>query len=174
MLLTGSYFQASTLRALATIAFVVSAGVVSPPSAAAQPVGFPDLTRFTDAAPGHFIRPFSYAERWANGYLFFTTPDGISCAIGGSSWCTGEFPGRPDNPGACDSVQRDGDAASQPFAFGSNDRQCVHAADAMLAPGQKVTNTAFGTTCVVGEGRLTACIQGDHGFVLQPSGSWVF
>lgn len=172
--MSGNHLRMAALQALATTAFVASAGVVSLPSAAAQPIGFPDLTRFTDADPGHYTRPFSYAERWANGYLFFTTPDGINCAIGGSSWCTGEFPGRPDNPGACDSVQRDGDAATQPFAFGSNDGQCVPTTDALLGSGQKLTNTAFGTTCVVGEGRLIACIQNDHGFVLQPSGSWVF
>jgi hypothetical protein len=164
----------TTLRVLAAVAFVAAAGAASPPRATAQPDGFPDLNRFTAADPAHYTRPFSYAERWANGYLFFRTPDGISCAIGGSSWCTGDFAGRPDNPGACDSVQRDGDAAAQPFAFGSNDGPCVPTADAVLSAGQKVTNTAFGTTCVVGEGLLTACIQNDHGFVLQPSGSWVF
>lgn len=172
--MNSNYLRALSLRLFAFIAFVASAAVVSLPTAAAQPAGFPDLARFTAADPGDYTRPFSYAERWANGYLFFTTPDGINCAIGGSSWCTGEFPDRPANPGACDSVQRDGGAATQPFAFGSNDGQCVPTTDALLASGQKVTNTAFGITCVVGEGRLTACIQSDHGFVLQPSGSWVF
>jgi hypothetical protein len=29
-------------------------------------------------------------------------------------------------------------------------------------------------TCVVGADGLTACIDGDHGVVLQPSGSWTF
>lgn len=163
-----------TLRALAAIAFVAAAGVVPLPTAAAQPAGFPDLTRFADANPGDYTRPFSYAERWANGSLFFTTPDGINYAIGGSSWCTGNFPGRPNTPGVCDSVQRNGDAATAPFDFGSNDGQCVPTTDALLASGQKLTNTALGITCVVGEGRLSACIQDEHGFVLQPSGSWVF
>jgi hypothetical protein len=172
--LSGNHLRMVTLRVLAAIAFVTSAGVASLPAATAQPAGFPDLNRFTETDPGHYLRPFSYAERWANGYLFFTSPDGVSCAIGGSSWCTGDFPGRPDNPGACYSVQRDGDAATQPFAFGSNDGPCVPTADKVLGAGQKVTNTAVGATCVVGEGRLTACTQNDHGFVLQPSGSWVF
>lgn len=168
-----NHLRTGALRALAAIAFLASAGVASQPSAVAQPIGFPDLTRFTDVDAGHYTRPFSYAERWSNGYLFFTTPDGINCAISGSSWCTGEFPGRPDNPGACDSVQSGADA-TQPFAFGSNDGHCVPTTDALLTSGQKLTNTAFGITCVVGEGRLTACIQNDHGFVLHPSGSWVF
>jgi hypothetical protein len=172
--LENNHFRTGALRALVAIAFLASAGVVSQPLASAQPIGFPDLTRFTDADAGHYTRPFSYAERWSSGYLFFTTPDGINCAIGGSSWCTGDFPGRPDDPGACDSVQRDGDAATRSFAFGSNYGHCIPTTDALLASGQKLTNAAFGTTCVVGEGRLTACIQNDHGFVLQPSGSWVF
>lgn len=164
-----------TLRSLKTIvAMVVLGGTTLIPQATAQPAAFPDLSQFTDADSGQYVRPFSYAERWANGYLFFKTPDGISCAIGGSSWCTGEFPGRPARHGGCDSVQHDGVDSSQAFAFASNDSACLPTTDAILGVGQKLTNTTFGITCVVGEGRLTACIQKEHGFVLHPSGSWVF
>jgi hypothetical protein len=73
-------------------------------------------------------------------------------------------------------VQSDGGDATRPFVFGSNEGPCVPSVDPVLGAGQKVTNTALGITCVVGEDSLTACIdtRTDHGFVLQPSGSWVF
>jgi hypothetical protein len=70
----------------------LASGAASPPANAA-PDGFPDLTGFTQVDVAAYVHPFSYAERWANGYVFFRTPDGMSCAIGGSSWCTGTFPG---------------------------------------------------------------------------------
>jgi len=166
----------SVLLAMVTTigAWASLAGTTPIPQATAQPAAFPDLSQFTAADAGRYVRPFSYAERWANGYLFFKTPDGISCAVGGSLWCTGEFPGRPAGRGGCDSVRHDGGGSPQPFAFASNDTACVPTTDAVLGVGQKLTNVVFGITCVVGEGRLTACIQNDHGFVLQPSGSWVF
>lgn len=147
----------------------------SSPQAGAQPPAFPDLAKFADADPTLFVRPFSYAERWANGYLFFRTPDGISCAIGGSSWCTGRFPGDADQPSGCSSVSQSGDAAT-PFELKSVADGCATTTDTVLNTGQKLTNATFGISCVVGESRLTACIgaHGEHGFVLQPSGSWVF
>jgi hypothetical protein len=145
------------------------------PQAGAQPPAFPDLAKFADADPALFIRPFSYAERWANGYLFFRTPDGISCAIGGSSWCIGQFPGAADQSSRCSSVSQGGDTAT-PFELKSVADECAATTDTVLNIGQKLTNATFGISCAVGEDRLTACIgpHGDHGFVLQPSGSWVF
>ena len=144
--------------------------------AAADPPGFPDLDQFTATDPGQFIRPFSRAERWANGYLFFRTTDGISCAIGGSSWCTGDFPGRSDQPGTCDDVQNGGGDVTRPFVLGSKDGACVPGSDPILSAGQKVTNAAFEITCVAGQDGLTACTdtRNGHGFVLQRSGGWVF
>jgi hypothetical protein len=43
-----------------------------------------------------------------------------------------------------------------------------------LAAGKKFVGK--NGTCAVGDGGLVACIDADnkHGFVLQPSGSWVF
>jgi hypothetical protein len=40
--------------------------------------------------------------------------------------------------------------------------------------GQQISSSNI--TCVVGADRLTACINrvDNHGFVLQPSGSWTF
>lgn len=142
-----------------------------PSVAEAQPIGFPPLDQFADANPADYVRPFSYPERWANGYLFFTTPDGISCATGGSTWCTGPLPG---TAAPCASVSQDGPNTG--WTIRTTREPCVSAADPILAPGQKLTNPASGVTCAVGADRLVACITGDntHGFVLQPSGSRTF
>ncbi|WP_029110123.1 hypothetical protein [Mycobacterium sp. URHD0025] len=145
------------------------------PDAHAQPPGFPDLSQFTEVDAAQFSRPFSYAERWANVYSFFRTPDGVNCAIGPGSWCTGNIPGLPSSQSdACASVHQTGD--NQQFTFSTDDITCESTKDKLLNPGQKLTDSLTGTTCVVGQGRFTACInpQSDHGFVLQPSGSWVF
>jgi len=64
----------------------------------------------------------------------------------------------------------------EPFAFGGSDQPCLPTNDALLSVGQKLIDDAHGITCVVGVANLTACINTttNHGFVLQPSGSWTF
>jgi hypothetical protein len=146
------------------------------PAANAAPDGFPDLDGFAPVDAAAFTRPFSYAERWTSGYVFFRTPDGISCAIGGSSWCTGALPGLPaDQQSLCASVRQGADG-SAPFRLGQSDQPCVPTADNVLNPGQKLINNTYEITCAVGEDNLTACIdtRNDHGFVVKPSGSWTF
>lgn len=144
------------------------------PAAHAEPAGFPDLTGFAEAPPNlHFSRP----ERWANGYAFFRTPDGLNCMAGSLVRCSGSLPGlSPTEYGTCAAVLQTNDAAhrGEPFEF-KRESDCESAPDQLLDVGQKVTFTAASTTtCVVGRDRLTACIKDGHGFVLQPSGSWVF
>jgi len=146
------------------------------PSAYATPDGFPDPNGFAPVDATAFVRPFSYAERWASGYVFFRTPDGISCAIGGSSWCTGAFPGlSAEQQSPCASVRQGADG-SAPFRLESSDQPCVQTNDKVLEPGQKLTNTIYEITCMVGDGNLTACVdtRNNHGFIFQPSGSWTF
>jgi hypothetical protein len=144
------------------------------PAARGQPPGFPDLNAFTEAPSGlNFSRP----ERWANGFAFFRTPDGIRCMVGSITRCSGELPGLPAHYGPCAAVLQTYEEAtrSEPFRFENSDDQCAPSPDQLLDLGQKLTlTTNFVTTCVVGAGRVTACIQNDHGFVLQPSGSWTF
>jgi len=151
-------------------------GVLTARPAAADPPGFPDLTQFADVDAARFVRPDSHAERWENGYLFFRTANGVSCAIGGSSWCTGDFPGRSHRSGSCDNVQNDGGDATRPFVFGTSDAVCLSSLDPILEQGQKVANAVFGITCLAGRDGLTACMdrRNQHGFVLEPAGSWVF
>jgi hypothetical protein len=158
----------------AAVATLMSVTTVAPAHAA--PPGFPDLSRFTQGDSTPFVRPVAYDQRWTSGYVFFRTPDRISCAIGASSWCTGPIPGlRADQQSTCPSVTQ-GVGPKEPFAFGRSDQSCVPTSDAILEPGRKLINDAYGVTCAVGDGQLTACVDAwtNHGFVLQPSGSWVF
>lgn len=162
----------SARRFLVALALPVGLTCVSPTTASAVPPGFPDLNHFIEApAADHFTRP---GKMW-NGYAFFRTPSGISCAIGDGNWCYGDLPGlAPDQKSMCTAITRGN--PSEPFRFKTSDKPCVPASDNVLNPGEKLTFEAYGTTCVVGEGNLTACIDNwhNHGFVLQPSGSWAF
>jgi hypothetical protein len=164
------------LRLLTAVTVTGGVALVSAaPAAQAQPPNFPDLNAFTEApADLHFSRP----ERWASGYAFFRTPDGLNCMMGSVTRCTGPLPGLPpEEYGACSIVHGPYQQATRsiPFIFETASEDCGPSTDDPLGVGQKLTFTAnYTTTCVVGEGRLTACIQNDHGFVLQPSGSWVF
>jgi len=168
---------AHLLLRLLTVATVTAGVALVPtaPTAQAQPPNFPDLNAFTDAPDNlHFSRPV----RWASGYAFFRTPDGINCMMGSVTRCTGPLPGLPPGEyGACAIVLQtyEEETRSLPFRFEAASDDCGPTTDDPLGVGQKLTfTTNYTTTCVVGEGRLTACIQNDHGFVLQPSGSWVF
>ncbi|MUL68268.1 hypothetical protein BOO86_27615 [Mycobacterium sp. CBMA 234] len=153
------------------VAGLLTATTLAPPSAA-QPQQFPDLNAFAEApSPSQYSRP----DKWANGYMFFSTPDGVNCMIGATRTCYGNLPGlTPDQLSACSSVKQDDSSA--PFRFNRSDQPCAPVTDAPLKSGYKLTFDARGTTCVVGQDRLTACIDSwhNHGFVLQPSGSWTF
>lgn len=143
------------------------------PSAAAQPTDFPNLDEFVEVDSAHFSRPFSYAERWANVYTFFRTPDGISCEIGPSSRCTGRLPGT--NQVGCSIVHQPYSADTElAFVLKHEDAPCEQTTDPVLGVGQKITDPLTGISCMVGADRLTACIRNDHGFLLTSSGSGVF
>lgn len=129
------------------------------------------------------------------GYLVrFTTPDGSTrCSIlnGLSASCVGNIVGMsnsaPDyardhdtfagnGSGSCPGVLFDASDPQKPqYAFRKNGGGCPPFADTKtLGAGQKLVKHQM--RCVVGEGNLTACINTatNHGFVLQPSGSWTF
>lgn len=148
--------------------------VAGPPVAAAEPAGFPDLAAFTEVPSGP---QFSRADKWANGYAFFRTPDGLNCMAGSLVRCSGALPGLPAGDyGDCAAVVQTHAAAvgGEPFRL-ERASDCTPEPDTLLDVGQKLTATTnYTTTCVVGRDRLTACIKDGHGFVLQPSGSWVF
>ncbi|KAA0096855.1 hypothetical protein CIW49_19615 [Mycolicibacterium sp. P1-18] len=152
-------------------------GLVSIPGAPevhAEPPGFPDLAAFTEAP---LSVDYSRPDKSANGYSFFRTPDGLNCMAGSLVRCSGSLPGLPTAQfGDCASVRQSHEQAEDggPFAF-AKDSTCRDEPDQLLDVGQKLTLVSnYTTTCVVGANRLTACIRAGHGFVLQPSGSWVF
>lgn len=165
-------FLASTTSSLVAAA----TGLTSTAIATAAPPGFPDIASFTQVNPAPFARPLTRDQRWEVGYLFFRTPDGMNCAIGPTSWCSGAVPGLPaQKQSVCPSVHQ-GASPAESFAFGQSDQPCIQTNDAMLNIGQKLTDDAHEVTCVVGTDSLTACINTatNHGFVLRPSGSWTF
>ncbi|MET0474979.1 MAG: hypothetical protein ABW001_10105 [Mycobacterium sp.] len=164
------------LRSLSVLTVAVGFALIPPiPSAQSQPPGFPDLGTFTEAPAGV---DFSHPEKSADGYAFFRTPDGLHCMVGSLVRCSGDLPGLPAGEfGACAVVVQTHSAAvrGEPFRFQTTADGCQPSAYQLLAVGQKATFTTTPvTTCIVGAERLTACTNGDHGFVLQPSGSWVF
>ncbi|OHV04058.1 hypothetical protein [Mycobacterium talmoniae] len=185
-----------TAKFVAAVAVVLGALVTAPPATAA-PAGFPDVDAFTSVDPqGHF----GYLQGGVTGgngpmetVLRFATSDGVLCmwnyfpkAMENDTFawsgitCSGNIPGIPD------SVPDNGGAGcarvyplpvSSQFVFDRHWGQCppfpsplVPALDA----GQKLESG--NATCVVGANQLIACIDParNQGFVLQPSGSWVF
>lgn len=168
--MSGTWMKSAAVTALAVGMCAFSGG----PTAAAAPPGFPDLDAFTDA-PAHLT--YSRPDKSANGFSFFRTPDGLSCMVGSLIRCSGSLPGVPvAEYGDCAAVYQTYEAASrsEPFRL-ERAGECQRATDELLDVGQKLTfDTGYSTTCVVGRDQLTACISNDHGFVLKPSGTWVF
>lgn len=157
------------------------------PTAAAAPAGFPDVNAFSPVDPtSHTVgNPRSTT-------VGFTAPSGVVCTWGFSTdpnahdavECGGTVPGIPDSAPdggstGCAQVKVDGYPAqrSGPYVIYRHGGPCPSSFSSLILPlnvGQKLTATNI--TCVVGAGDLTACIDSgdDHGFVLQPSGSWAF
>jgi predicted small integral membrane protein len=156
--------------------------------ATAQPKkDFPDLSAFATVD----WQQFDSGGSPARGYLVrFSTPDGTTrCSIlnGLTASCVGNIAGIPDpapdysrdkdtfggnDSGSCAGVLFGGDSQ---YSFRRNGGGCPPFADAKtLQAGQKLVK--YQITCAVGDGNLTACINTatNHGFVLQPSGSWTF
>ena len=150
------------------------AGLNSPPATGAPP-GFPDVNAFNpvDAKTYTISKPDST-------FIGFVTTRGVSCTWGYSSdpnahgpvECSGNILGIPDT--APDGGTTGCAAASANAPITRHGGACAPFSSSLttLNGGQKLT--AVNVTCVVGADGLTACIDGDHGIVLQPSGSWTF
>jgi hypothetical protein len=153
-------------------AAIVLAGATAP-TAAALPPGFPDLDAFTAVDPAPYVQHGLKASR-----IGFTTPT-LTC-----TWdyrpdhndhvvpgCSGTIVGLPaeapqsEMEGSCDGIGS---------SFGRGRGACPPPSGyPRLAPGHKLT--AVNTTCAVTDDGV-ACIDPivNHGFDVQPSGSWVF
>lgn len=150
--------------------------------ASAEPPGFPDLNGFSEAPAA------SYTMGWDRGSktIGFSTANGVDCNFGAPKnpngdnqeiSCWGPLPGLQDVP------VHGGD--SGPCDFGTvNQRGIAHTKGACkdASPGRKILNpgqkVSYGNvTCAAGDDGLIACIERvspERGFVLQPSGSFVF
>ena len=163
------------LPKVVVVAFAVTGLVAIPgaPEVRADRPGFPDLASFAEAPSSvDYSRP----DKWANGFSFFRTPDGLNCMAGSLVRCSGPLPGLPPAEyGDCAAVHQTYEDAEdgRPFTFSGS--ECREEPNQLLDVGQKLTLYGnFTTTCVVGPDRLTACIRSGHGFVLKPDRSWAF
>lgn len=175
-------------RIVVALSTLLAAAILGIPTACAQPHGFPDLSKFTEIAPDN---PVFLTNRVGGYTATFTTPDGLLCyASNGNQSCEsdklGVMPGFPSDARHLDTAPCG--PASERVVSADNGSEFVYthncedtAAFPPLRPGQKATVgtpsepiTTGKVTCVVGDNRLTACTNGTHGFVIQPSGSWTF
>jgi hypothetical protein len=172
-----------TMRAVACAAVLFVAAVA--PIAFAQPPGFPDLSGFADVTSS-YRTPGGHGPPGVN----FSTADGVNCGFGVPAQvtpdsqfvqCFGTLPGIQNLPiTSGSSTQGDCDLGEaqvgESGVIGHYKGRCpAPGGNRILNPGQKVF---YGNiTCGVAPGGVTACLDtanGEHGFVLQPSGSWTF
>lgn len=184
-------------------AVTVAAGLVISPSApratAQPPPRFPDLDSFTAVPPDDYVVTYLRGRRT----LIFATPHNVLCSFEapvepipkGASHihCDGDLPGlvkdqpASDRGGAAKScgVGTVDFSPSGSYEFLPYNRKCgdgsFHPDDFPYWSGRPLDvgqKTSYGgVTCAVGPDQFLACldtIEGDHGFVLQPSGSWTF
>lgn len=150
-------------------------GPIGLPSGAAAPPGFPDVNAFTPVDPKLYT-----ISKPDSTFIGFMTTRGVACTWGYSSdanahgpvECSGNILGVPDN--APDGGTTGCVAASANAPITKHGGACAPFSSSLatLNGGQRLT--AVNVTCVVGADGLTACIDGDHGLVLQPAGSWTF
>lgn len=167
------------------------------PQVAAQPPGFPNLDSFTAVpADGYLLTVPGSSPR-----ISFSAPSTSASAIlcdfyGGPApapqpsqdiKCKGDIPGLDDvplpggrtRPGDCLVGSADfkgpGYQLSRMPQGGCGGGAATPTSGKSLGVGQKVSY--LNVTCAVGPDSLVACLDttsGEHGFVLQRSGSWAF
>ena len=190
--------RALAMRALGGLTLAAASAIAAPaPQAGAQPPpGFPNLDGFT-AVPmdGYATTP---RQGGAPRISFSATPTLVCDFYGGTApppqpsqdiKCTGDMPGLDDvpfpgggrtKPGDCvvGSVNFKGPGYElSRMSYGGCDGSAppLPSGGKSLGVGQKVSY--LNVTCAVGADNLVACLDstsGDHGFVLQRSGSWAF
>lgn len=155
---------------------------VAPPSAAAAPPGFPDLSKFSAVDPAPYVavvgtksvRRIQFVAGQLNCSWELTADpnahDGVSCS--------GDIPGIPDGvprgeyDNSCDGISTGGAVGLYTFSRGTG--PCPPPDGFRPVPvGAKIT--AASATCAVTPDGV-ACIDPivNHGFVLQHPLSWVF
>jgi hypothetical protein len=186
-----------TIRVLGGLTLAAAAALAgSAPQAAAQPPpGFPNFDGFTAVPPDGYV---ASSGPTTPARITFSAPNAVVCDFYGGPTpapqpsqdikCSGDMPGMDDvpipggrsRPGDCvvGSVNYKGPGyqlARMSYAGCDGNPAAQPVAGKPLAAGQKVSY--LNVTCVVGTDNLLACLDttsGDHGFVLQRSGSWAF
>ncbi|OBI99358.1 hypothetical protein [Mycobacterium sp. 1465703.0] len=186
-----------TLRMLGGLMLVAAAAIAvcASPAAALPPPGFPNLDTFTavpadgylgGGAPGGTPR-VSFSSGSALVCDFYGGPppvpqpsQDIKCKGDMLGMDDVPFPGGRPRPGDCvvGSVDFKGPGYQlSRMSYGGCDGNPapLPAGGKALGSGQKLTY--LNVTCAVGADNLVACLDttsGDHGFVVQRSGSWAF
>jgi hypothetical protein len=202
MLMSAFKQVAKRVSALVLTAAVMVVGC-SVPRAAAQPAGFPDLNTFAPVSADGFLTKKSKGSSDLST-VDFSTPYNIGCGFSASQDpsttpsqyinCDGDLPGMDNVPiiplsgtthapgdcivGIARPAGMDGPAygLSRTYDGGCNGRPAKSSLGGkLLSAGQKISYQ--NVTCAVGPNKLVACLDttsGEHGFVLQPSGSFAF
>jgi hypothetical protein len=142
----------------AMILLAVLIGVMTAPTAAAEPPPMPDLGGYTAVAP----QPFVFG-----GEAYFQTPDGLLCAIRpnlGSAGCDGRLPA---TLAGVNEIVLAADVNARGLRATSNPRFVKPSGGAapVLHEGQKIVFADF--ECAVGRGALTICAKG------SPATQWM-
>jgi hypothetical protein len=187
-----------TTRGLVVLGLLTAAAVASaaPRAAAQPPPGFPRLDDFTAVpADGYLVT----SGNATSPRISFSAPYTLVCNFYGGPApapppsqdikCNGDMPGMDDVPFPGGGHPRPGDCVMgavnfkgpgyelSRMSYGGCDGNPVAlpSTGKLLGVGQKLSY--LNVTCVVGADNLVACLDttsGDHGFVLQRSGSWAF
>jgi hypothetical protein len=188
--------RGNTIRTLGGLTLAAASVLAAPPHAsAAPPPGFPNLDGFTSVpAEGYLTTPATGAPRIS----FSATPTLVCDFYGGPApvpqpsqdiKCNGDMPGMDDitfpggghpKPGDCvvGAVNFKGpgyELSRMTYSGCEGSPPALPPGGKSLSAGQKVSY--LNVTCAVGADNLVACLDttsGDHGFVLQRSGSWAF
>jgi len=186
-----------TTRALAGPALAAAAIAWPAPRAAAQPPpGFPNLNSFTSVSADGYV---TTSGPGTSARISFSAPYNLVCDFYGGPApapgpsqdvkCTGDMPGMDDVPFRGGGHPRPGDCVQgsvnfkgpgyelSRMSYSGCDGQpaALPSSGKLLGVGQKLSY--LNVTCAVGADELVACLDttsGDHGFVLQRSGSRAF
>ncbi|MFY2861497.1 hypothetical protein ACOJVU_17550 [Mycobacterium sp. THU-M104] len=191
-----------TARAPGALALVAATAMASaitaaaPRAAAQPPPGFPTLDDFSAVPADGYL---TTTGPGTSPRIRFSAPNNLVCDFYGGPppaprpsqdiRCNGDMPGMSDVPFPGGSHPRPGECvvgavnfkgpgyALSRMSYGGCDGSpaSLPSSGKLLGPGQKLSY--LNVTCVVGTDNLAACLDttsGDHGFVLQRSGSWAF
>ncbi|BAX91883.1 hypothetical protein [Mycobacterium shigaense] len=185
------------MRVLGVLSLAAASAIASAqPAFAAPPPRFPNLDGFAAVPADGYVTSSAPS---GTPRIAFSAGNTLACDFYGGPApapqpsqdikCSGELPGMDDIPFPGASHLRPGDCVVGSVNFkgpgyelsrmsyggcGGNPAALPNNGK-LLAAGQKVSY--LNVTCAVGPDNLIACLDttsGDHGFVLQPSGSWAF